>query len=44
MDFVDACMVVMTEARKDCRLLTIDSDFFVYRRFERQAIPLICPR
>jgi len=43
MDFVDACMVVMSEARKDCRLITIDSDFHIYRRFERQVIPLIMP-
>jgi predicted nucleic acid-binding protein len=43
MDFVDACLVSMTEARRDCRLLTVDSDFRIYRRFERQAIPLIIP-
>jgi len=44
MDFVDACLVAMTEAKRDCRLLTIDSDFLVYRRFERQTIPLIMPK
>lgn len=43
MDFVDACLVTMTETKRDCRLLTLDSDFQVYRRFERQAIPLITP-
>jgi predicted nucleic acid-binding protein len=43
MDFVDACLVAMTEARRDCRLITIDADFRIYRRFERQAIPLIIP-
>lgn len=43
MDFVDACLVTMTEARRDCRLITVDSDFLVYRRFERQAIPLVVP-
>ena len=43
MDFVDACLVTMTEAKRDCRLITVDSDFLVYRRFERQAIPLIVP-
>ncbi len=43
MDFVDACLVTMTEAKRDCQLITIDSDFRVYRRFERQAIPLIMP-
>jgi uncharacterized protein len=43
MDFVDACMVVMAEAKRDCQLITIDSDFHIYRRFERQMIPLIMP-
>ena len=43
MDFVDACLVTMTEAKRDCRLLTLDSDFRVYRRFGRQTIPLIAP-
>ena len=43
MDFVDACLVVMTEEKRDCRLITIDSDFRIYRRFERQTIPLIAP-
>lgn len=43
MDFVDACLVAMTEAKRDCRLLTLDSDFRIYRRFERQTIPLISP-
>jgi uncharacterized protein len=43
MDFVDACLVAMTEQRRDCKLLTLDSDFRIYRRFERQTIPLISP-
>jgi predicted nucleic acid-binding protein len=43
MDFVDACLVAMTETKRDCRLITLDSDFQIYRRFERQAIPLISP-
>ena len=43
MDFVDACLVAMTEQKRDCKLLTLDSDFRIYRRFERQTIPLITP-
>ena len=43
MDFVDACLVTMTEVKRDCRLLTLDSDFQIYRRFGRQAISLIVP-
>jgi predicted nucleic acid-binding protein len=44
MDFVDACLVAMTEEKRDCKLLTLDSDFKIYRRFERQTIPLIAPK
>jgi predicted nucleic acid-binding protein len=44
MDFVDACLVCMTEQKRDCQLLTLDSDFRIYRRFERQTIPLIAPK
>jgi hypothetical protein len=40
---VHAYLVVMTEEKRDCRLITIDSDFRIYRRFERQTIPLIAP-
>ena len=43
MDFVDACLVAMAEEKRDCKLLTVDSDFRIYRRFERQTIPLIAP-
>jgi predicted nucleic acid-binding protein len=44
MDFVDACLVCMTEAKRDCRLVTLDSDFRIYRRYERQAVPVIMPQ
>lgn len=44
MDFVDACLVTMAEEKRDCKLLTLDSDFRSYRRFERQVIPLITSR
>jgi predicted nucleic acid-binding protein len=44
MDFVDACLVAMTEEKQNCKLLTLDSDFRIYRRFERQMIPLIIPK
>ena len=43
MGFVDACLVTTTEARRKCRLLALDSDFWICRRCERQAIPLIAP-
>jgi len=44
MDFADACLVCMSEQTKDCRIITIDrADFSVYRRFGREAIPLLLP-
>lgn len=43
MDFADACLVAMTEEKRDCKLLTLDSDFRMYRRFERQTLPWVAP-
>ena len=44
MDFADACLVYMSEQTKDCKIVTIDrSDFTVYRRHGREAIPLMLP-
>ena len=39
----DACLVRMSELLPDSRVLTMDSDFSVYRRHGRQAIPLLTP-
>ena len=44
MDFADACLVYMSEQTKDCKVGTIDrTDFAVYRRHGREAIPLLLP-
>ena len=43
MDFADACVVKMSETFSDCRVLTCDADFKVYRRKERLQIPLLFP-
>jgi len=43
MSLADACLVRMSELNRDCRVLTTDSDFKLYRRFGRQVIPLLCP-
>ena len=44
MQLADACLVLMSELRRDCRIFTLDKrDFQVYRRFERQVIPLVTP-
>jgi uncharacterized protein len=40
----DACLVRMSEINRDCRVFTLDQvEFQVYRRFERQVIPLVAP-
>jgi uncharacterized protein len=43
MDLADACLVRLAEQNQDCRVLTTDSDFRIYRRFGRQTIPLVIP-
>lgn len=43
MAFADACLVRMTELHSEPVVWTTDSDFKVYRRHGRQAIPLIHP-
>jgi hypothetical protein len=40
----DACLLRESELKRDCRVFTLDKqEFQVYRRFERQVIPLIAP-
>lgn len=43
MSFADACLVQMSELVDDCVVLTLDSDFRVYRRHGRKRIPLLIP-
>lgn len=43
MDLADACLVRMSELKPLCRVLTLDSDFEIYRRNGRKKIPLITP-
>ncbi|MEI9962907.1 MAG: PIN domain-containing protein [Limisphaerales bacterium] len=43
MDFADACLVVMSEESPDSLVLTLDSDFKVYRRSGRDIIPTLTP-
>ena len=43
MAFADACVVRMTELQADCTVWTTDSDFRIYRRHGRQAIPHLSP-
>lgn len=43
MSFADACLVRMAELLPDTRVFTLDSDFRIYRRHGRQAIPVLMP-
>jgi uncharacterized protein len=43
MSLADACLVRMTETLDDPRLLTTDTDFRIYRRHGRQAVPCVMP-
>ncbi len=42
-DFADLCLVRMSELYPKHLVITVDSDFLVYRRNKREAIPLISP-
>ncbi len=44
MSLADACLVRMAELDADASIVTLDSDFGVYRRNRRQSIPLLSPR
>ena len=43
-DLADLCLIRMSELHPRYTLITVDeSDFRVYRRNKREAIPLLCP-
>lgn len=39
----DMCLVRMSELYESCTVLTLDSDFHIYRRHGRKAIPILHP-
>ncbi len=43
MSFADACLVRMAEMFEDAPIFTLDTDFRIYRKHGRQAIPVILP-
>ncbi len=43
MSFADACLVRMSELIKGSRVLTLDSDFLIYRKNRQEIINLIIP-
>lgn len=43
MDLADACLVRMLEKESDATIFTLDGDFMIYRKSNRQIIPTIIP-
>ncbi len=43
MSVADACLVRMSEKFPDSVVLTLDTDFGIYRRHRRHKIPLVIP-
>lgn len=39
----DACLIRLAELNEPCRVVTLDSDFHIYRRHGRKVISLITP-
>jgi predicted nucleic acid-binding protein len=42
-DLADLCLIRMSELYPHHTLITVDTDFRVYRRNKREAIPVLCP-
>ena len=43
MSLADACLVRMAEIYEPSEVMTLDSDFTIYRKFRRKVIPLLRP-
>ena len=43
MDLADACLVRMAELHPESTVLTLDTDFQIYRKHKRETIPVIMP-
>lgn len=43
MSLADACLVRMSEIYGGSKILTLDSDFQIYRKHRNQMIPVIIP-
>jgi len=43
MDLADACLVRLCELHENSIVFTVDGDFVIYRKNNKQAIPLIIP-
>jgi uncharacterized protein len=44
MSLADACLVRLAEIYPNSPILTLDSDFYIYRKLKNQALSVIIPR
>jgi predicted nucleic acid-binding protein len=44
MSLADACLVRMSELEPRATVISLDSDFKIYRRNRRQVIPVLLPK
>ncbi|NBD37183.1 MAG: hypothetical protein GVY10_01270 [Verrucomicrobia bacterium] len=42
-DLADLCLICLSERFREFPILTVDGDFRVYRRHQREAIPVLMP-
>jgi uncharacterized protein len=43
MDYADACLVILSEHHLELPVMTVDTDFQIYRRHAIQPIKLLAP-
>jgi uncharacterized protein len=43
-DLADLCLIVLSERLPNHKVVTVDGDFRVYRRLQREIIPTVMPR
>lgn len=43
MDYADACLLRMSEQNPGARIITLDTDFLIYRRNRTEAVPVVLP-
>jgi len=42
-DLADLCLIVLSERLPNHKVVTVDTDFLVYRRGQRERIPIVMP-
>lgn len=42
-DLADLCLICLSEEHRDWPVITVDADFRIYRRHQREVIPVVMP-